>query len=423
MKRASLGNKKSSKIRKVSGVVNSNEDYYYEEENEEETIVSDDSRYHDDDEEEVIGEDVDTSDLNDKNVNSEDEELEDSSSYETDEEMEDIVSDYVDEDEKTDNESAGNDENGAEALVDEVKFPTVHPLSLIRNKERRLKMYRQIKKEKSKNKMKERKARRKEGPAKSAGHTIESLREPDQTNITQLTQADNEELVKELELDEFSAYFAREYEPKVLITFSDNPTTKTRKFGLELSRIFPNALVKIRNRSSTKRICKSAIRESYSDVLIINEDRRKPSGLLLIHLPGGPTAHFKVSNVRLTTDIKRDHKEITKHRPELILTNFTTRLGVMLGRMLGALFHQDPQFKGRRAATFHNQRDFIFFRHHRYEFAKDAKRVKLRELGPRFTLKVRSIQEGLFDSKCGDYLWIATNKRHELEASRRRFHL
>lgn len=360
--------------------------------------------------------------------NSEDEQTgNDSDDLDEDEEMEsateakDVVTDYQDDEDDMDESIA--DDCGEEDDSEQVRMPKVNPLSLIRNKERRLKMYREMKKEKNKNKMKERKERRKAGPAQNPGHTIESLRQPDQTSITHLTQADNDELVRELELDEFSSYFAREYEPKVLITFSDNPTTKTRKFGLELSRIFPNALVKVRNRSSVKRICKSAIREGYSDVLIINEDRRKPDGLLLIHLPGGPTAHFKVSNVRLTTDIKRDHKEITKHRPELILTNFTTRLGVMLGRMLGALFHQDPQFKGRRAATFHNQRDFIFFRHHRYEFSKDAKRVKLRELGPRFTLKVHSIQEGLFDSKCGDYLWIATNRRHDLEASRRRFHL
>lgn len=88
-------------------------------------------------------------------------------------------------------------------------------------------------------------------------------------------------------------------------------------------------------------------------------------GMLVIHLPDGPTAHFKLSNVKITTDLKRNHKEITEHRPEVILNNFTTRLGFTIGRMLGALFHYQPEFKGRRAVTFHNQRDYIFFRHHR----------------------------------------------------------
>lgn len=130
-----------------------------------------------------------------------------------------------------------------------------------------------------------------------------------------------------------------------------------------------------------------------------------------------------MSNVKLTTDIKRKFNDIGTHRPEVVLTNFTTRLGLQIGRMLGAIFHFDPQFKGRRCATFHNQRDYIFFRHHRYEFDKTGKRVKLRELGPRFTLKLRSLQQGVFDSKTGDYEWIITNKRHQLESNRRRFYL
>lgn len=322
-----------------------------------------------------------------------------------------------DDDEDDDDNDDDDDEDDKKA-----RLPVLNPLSLMRNKEQRTALFRKMKKEKHKKKMQERRARRKAGVPANPGHTIESLREKDQTEVSNLNDSDNEELRKELEIDDFSSYFERIYEPKVLITFADNPVTKTRKFGLELSRIFPNALVKIRNKASVKKICKSAEREQFTDVVIVNEDRRKPNGLLVIHLPNGPTAHFKLSNVKLTSDIKRDHKEITKHRPEVILTNFTTRLGLTVGRMLGALFHHDPEFRGRRAVTFHNQRDYIFFRHHRYEFSKEGKRVKLRELGPRFTLKLRSLQEGTFDSKTGDYAWIISNKRHAME-SRRRFFL
>ena len=52
----------------------------------------------------------------------------------------------------------------------------------------------------------------------------------------------------------------------------------------------------------------------------------------------------------------------------MVLNNFSTRLGHRVGRLLGSLFPHDPQFKGRTVATFHNQRDFIFVRHHRYIF-------------------------------------------------------
>jgi ribosome production factor 1 len=141
---------------------------------------------------------------------------------------------------------------------------------------------------------------------------------------------------------------------------------KTRIFGRELTRIIPNSTSLYRNRSGVKKIVKSAIKENFTDILIINENRKEPDGLLVIHLPDGPTAHFKVSNVRITTELRKNHKEITEHRPEVILNNFTTRLGLTVGRMLGALFHYNPEFEGRRAVTFHNQRDYIFFRHYRF---------------------------------------------------------
>lgn len=313
-------------------------------------------------------------------------------------------------------------ENGEED-VEPSKNLRINPLSLIKNKILRHKLFakqQQAKKKEQKKARKQRKLERGSEP-RNTGHTIESLRERDHTTVDNIEDSDNEEIRKELEIDDFSSYFSKSYTPRVLITYADNPVTKTRKFGIELSRIIPNSIAKIRNRSSIKKMVKSAVRENFTDILVVNENNRQPNGLVVIHLPDGPTAHFKLSNVKITKEICRSHTEFTTHRPEVILTNFTTRLGLTVGRILGALFHYDPEFKGRRAVTFHNQRDFIFFRHHRYEFTKDGQRAKLRELGPRFTLKLRSIQEGTFDTKCGDFDWMVTNKRHAMEGRRRFF--
>ena len=41
----------------------------------------------------------------------------------------------------------------------------------------------------------------------------------------------------------------------------------------------------------------------------------------------------------------------------------------------------------------------------RYIF-RSSKKVGLQELGPRFTLKLRSLQKGTFNSKYGDYIWL-----------------
>lgn len=68
----------------------------------------------------------------------------------------------------------------------------------------------------------------------------------------------------------------------------------------------------------------------------------------------------------LDFSLQRRGKDPTEHHPEVILNNFTTRLGHSIGRMFAALFPQNPQFLGRQVATFHNQRDFVFFRFHRW---------------------------------------------------------
>ncbi|EEB87542.1 hypothetical protein MPER_15075 [Moniliophthora perniciosa FA553] len=58
------------------------------------------------------------------------------------------------------------------------------------------------------------------------------------------------------------------------------------------------------------------------------------------------------------------------------------------------MFPALPEFQGRQVVTLHNQRDFLFFRRHRYAF-RSTERVALQEIGPRFTLKLRSLRKGI----------------------------
>uniref|UniRef100_A0A914RKV6 Brix domain-containing protein n=1 Tax=Parascaris equorum TaxID=6256 RepID=A0A914RKV6_PAREQ len=84
-------------------------------------------------------------------------------------------------------------------------------------------------------------------------------------------------------------------------------------------------------------------------------------GIVLCHLPEGPTAFFKINSLKFTKDIK-----VGQSLSSLILNNFNTRLGHTVARMFACLFPHEPMFTGRRVVTFHNQRDYIFFRHHRF---------------------------------------------------------
>jgi len=352
-------------------------------------------------------------------------------------------------------------ENSEESSVTAVnedtdRFTAANKIIECKNKIRRRELYKKLKSEKKKEKRKRQDARKKiakalgdDAPPKLVPKTIESMREYDETTVVKAKTVndsktedkerdstakldservvtpdeEDEEVNWDLANDQFKDYFGKTYEPKVLITSADNPHSKTISFVKEMTRVIPNASPFWRKNSSIKKMVKKAVENNYTDIVVVNEDNRIPNGLVISHLPDGPTAHFRLSNVKVSSMIKRNYREITSHRPEVILNGFSTRLGHTVARMLASLFHYDPQFHGKRAMTFHCQRDYIFVRHHRYEF-KSTEKCKLRELGPRFTLKLRSLQKGTFDSKTGEYDWIISNKRHELETgSRRRFYL
>ncbi|ODM87108.1 putative ribosome production factor 1 [Orchesella cincta] len=271
-----------------------------------------------------------------------------------------------------------------------------------------------VKKEERKRKQREAEALGNDAPPKQVPNTLETLREPDSTSV-------EEHPPEDVELDEFSSYFAKSYVPKVLITSSANPNLKTRLFLKELERVIPNSIVFHRRQAKIKNI----VRQAKDMNLRISSSSTKTERSQHAHHPLTGRTHLFLSIEQCQVDqaYQTGLEGNDCSPPEVLWSNFRTRLGVGIGRMFASLFHYQPEFKGRRIVTFHNQRDYIFFRHHRYEFKKNGTKAALRELGPRFTLKLRSVQKGTFESKTGEYQWIITNKRHRMEDSRRRFHL
>jgi len=294
-------------------------------------------------------------------------------------------------------------------------------LQNVKNKAKRDDLYSQSKREKKKLKKKLKLKRKKEtqalgedAPAPKVPRTLDNTREADETVV----KPEDEEVKADEQHDEFANYFSGDRIPKICITTSYRATKLCFDFIKDLLIVFPNSFFYERKHFPLKKIVEEASTKGWTDLIIIHEDKKKLNSLTIIHLPHGPTAFFKLTSLELSQDIK-GHGRPTSHKPEVILNNFTTRLGHRVGRMLGALFHQEPNFKGRRVVTFHNQRDFIFFRHHRYIFASQEK-ARLQELGPRFTLKLKWLQHGTFDTKQGEYEW---KHKAELDTSRRRFHL
>jgi len=344
------------------------------------------------------------------------------------------------------------------AKVKNVKPYTTNP-SHIKNKLKRSEMYGKYLAEKKRQKREKRLKRQKEveelgeeNVIKGTTRTIENTREADITWV----EANDEEVIADEMEDEFAVYFNDIIKPKVMITTRPCPSGKLFLFIQDLIEWIPNAYYYPRKSFSVKEICKFATNKRFTHLLVLSEKDKKCNGMIISHLGAGkkinkdnevdnnndtttasidnkpgPTAFFKISNFFPSNSIP-GHGRNTNHIPELNLNGFGTRLGHRVGRLLGSLFPHNAQFRGRQVVTFHNQRDYIFARYHRYIFQEGKEKLneqsdknktiaRLQELGPRFTMKMRWLQDGTFDSKYGEYEWY--HKRKEMDTTRRTFHL
>ncbi|PFH51869.1 hypothetical protein AMATHDRAFT_74734 [Amanita thiersii Skay4041] len=287
--------------------------------------------------------------------------------------------------------------------------------SQIKNKIKREEITRKRKKAKSQDKLKKRLAQakteandpatKKQRLAENVPKTLDNMREHDPSMLSNEQAAGSSdeigqnEIAQDIASDQFAEYFSADdptLPPKILITTSPKATRATYDFCDELVGIFPGAEFIRRKKGKGFEIGKIACwaaGRGYKHLCVVNEDIKKPNAITLAYLPHGPTAYFKLTSVALTKDIF-GHARATPYHPELVLNNFTTRLGHLIGRMFQTTFPPIPEFQGRQVVTLHNQRDFLFFRRHRYAF-RSTEKVALQEIGPRFTLKLRWLKKNI----------------------------
>ncbi|KAK5627718.1 hypothetical protein RRF57_003433 [Xylaria bambusicola] len=243
----------------------------------------------------------------------------------------------------------------------------------------------------------------------------------------------NMDLTPEVLLAKFPMLFSpesRPSEPKILITTDFNATI--HHIAAAFQSIIPNSQYVRRSahhyghKYSVREITKFAENRGFSSLIVLREDNKRPSALDLIDIPSkvleSQCLVNMFANYCITSAISSwvDGKKLPGHgvsqgfHPELLLNNFNTPLGLCTAKVLQSLFPASPELAGREVCTFHNQRDYIFFRRHRYIFrerreteksvvAADGKnmvgveniRSGLQELGPRFTLKLRRISKGI----------------------------
>ncbi|KAL1317272.1 U3 small nucleolar ribonucleoprotein protein IMP4 isoform X2 [Arachis ipaensis] len=170
---------------------------------------------------------------------------------------------------------------------------------------------------------------------------------------------------------------AAEKDPKILLTTSRDPSAPLQQFVKELSYVFPNAQRMNRGGQVISEIIESCRAHDYTDVVLVHEHRGVPDGLIVCHLPYGPTAYFGLLNV----------------------------LGERTANILKYLFPV-PKPDTKRIVTFSNQSDYVSFRHHIYEKHGGPKSIELKEIGPRFELRLYQIKLGTVDQAEAQIEWV-----------------
>ncbi|KAK9423082.1 putative Brix domain-containing protein [Seiridium unicorne] len=259
------------------------------------------------------------------------------------------------------------------------------------------------------------------------------------------TTSTNFDVTPQSLIDKFPTLFESPPEPKVLVTMNLNGTI--HKEAQEVANLFPNSTFiprsshKYGHKYSVREISKFASNRGYTTVIVVREDLKRISGLDIIRLPSGPTFSFSISS---WIDIKKlpGHGNPTVHYPELLLNNFNTPLGFLSATLFKTLFPSNPELSGRQVCTFHNQRDYIFVRRHRYIFrdkkpteksvvgadGRELKGVKdirapIQELGPRFTLKLRKVYKGIGRAGSEGDDAVQWEWKAKMEKQRTRFNL
>ena len=158
--------------------------------------------------------------------------------------------------------------------------------------------------------------------------------------------------------------------PKLLITTSRDPSQRLTIFQKELlfkklKLILPNSTRVNRGSYVLKDLVKICQSNNFTDLVMVHETRGEPDGLIISHMPYGPTTYFGLSNVILRHDLKDKVDPVSEAYPHLILDNFQTRLGDRISDVLKHIFPM-PKIDSKRVITLSNRDDFISFRHHLY---------------------------------------------------------
>jgi U3 small nucleolar ribonucleoprotein protein IMP4 len=205
-------------------------------------------------------------------------------------------------------------------------------------------------------------------------------------------------------------------DPRILITTSRNPSARLKQFAKEMKLIFPNSQRINRGNYKKTSLTEACIDQKITDLIMLKEHRGVPDGMVVCHLPHGPTAYYTLYNTVMRHDIP-NLGTMSEQYPHLIFHNFTTQRGERAKSILKYLFPV-PKEDSHRVITFANTDDYVSFRHHIYK-SVDGK-IELKEIGPRFEMFLYKIILGTLENEASaDVEW--QHARYLRTAKKRKF--
>ena len=196
-------------------------------------------------------------------------------------------------------------------------------------------------------------------------------------------------------------------DPRVCVTTSRSPSSRLKQFSKEMKVLIPNSTRINRGTHRVDELVEVCKTSDFTDLVVVQETRGEPDGLIVCHLPLGPTAYFTLNGTVLRHDLEGGAAPMSEAYPHIILNNFTTELGKRVGNILKCLFPV-PKIDTRRIVTFSNDNDHISFRHHVYskENGNTTDKVSLYEVGPRFEMRLYQIKLGTLEMKDADNEYV-----------------
>ncbi|KAH8043481.1 hypothetical protein JL722_15190 [Aureococcus anophagefferens] len=206
--------------------------------------------------------------------------------------------------------------------------------------------------------------------------------------------------------DEYARTLRGERLAKVCVCTSRDPSSRLKQFAKELKHIVPNATRVNRGNTRVGDLVDATRRGEFTDLVMVHETRGQPDGLVVCHLPLGPTTYFTLSNCVLRHDIDAPPPFSSDAPPHLVFHDFDGGKRLEAPQDRAPVPLPVPKADAKRVCTFYNAADRISFRHHTYE--RDGPDVHLTELGPRFEMTPCMIKLGTLDQADADAIMIMT---------------